>query len=557
MIMNEKRINSKKKVALLSNVTVDLIVSKLYRKYVFYLPEGFDTWVQEIINPASRLYKENVDAVVVLVDGTEARAWKNAEEGIARVTLWKQALSCLVTTILNIPVFVSTIDVRENKIKSLSERKLRYELENSWYQFVQGMVEEKNNVYLFDLADIISEIGRKQFYSNKMWYMSSMPYSRDGLNAVSIELDRVLSAAFSIRKKIITLDLDNTLWGGVIGEDGVDGIELSDHKEGQRYYDFQRQLLEMKNRGIVLAIDSKNNPKDAEVAIQTHPAMILKKDDFVSRKINWENKVLNLKAIERELNLTEGSFIFVDDNPVEREIVKGECPDILVADFPADTTELIGFAEDIWFDYCRPLRILGEDLKNTQMYHKELKRRHEMSKSLNLDDYIAKLEMIIDIHRMRPGELERVTQLIHKTNQFNVTTKRYTQAEIEQIAVNQDNAVYVVYSSDKYGDNGLISVIILKSSCDDVLIDTFLMSCRVMGRKLEEVIINELAVKCNGKKLIGEFIPTEKNTPVKEMYDRLAFTLVSDNDGHKMYELDTDGYQKKIFEVYKDIRYED
>ena len=417
------------------------------------------------------------------------------------------------------------------------------------------MIEEKGNIYLLDLADTIAEIGRKQFYSNKMWYMSSMPYSRGGLNAVSLEIDRALGSAFNSRKKIIALDLDNTLWGGVIGEDGVDGIELSDHKEGQRYYDFQRQLLEMKNRGIVLGIVSKNNVDDAEAAIQGHPAMLLRDDDFVSRKNNWENKAINLKAMEGELNLTEGGFIFIDDNPVERETVKGECPEMLVPDFPEDTTELLGFAEDIWFDYCRPLRVLGEDLKKTQMYQNEAKRKQEMSESLNLDDYIAKLEMVADIHRMRDSELDRVVQLINKTNQFNVTTKRYTQAEVEAIADDPNNSIYVVYSSDKYGDSGLISVIILIGSDIDVRIDTFLMSCRVMGRKLEDVIINELAEACKGRKLVGEFIPTAKNAPVQELYDRLGFEKVADEDGHKIYELKD--HQRQEFASYKEIKFED
>ena len=548
----------KKKVALLSNVTVDLITVKLKSKYEFYLPEGYDTWVQEVINPSSGLYNENLDAVVVLIDGTEARSWKSVDEAMERITLWKQAVTSLAEQIMTVPIFVSTVDIREGRIKSLSERKMRYELDNDWYQFVQGLIDARTNIYSIDIAETASIIGHKHFYSNKMWYMSSMPYSRDGLNAVSNEVDRALDSAFSSRKKIITLDLDNTLWGGVIGEDGIEGIELSDHKEGQRYYDFQRQLLEMKNRGIVLAVNSKNNPDDAEEAIQNHPAMLLRDDDFVSRKINWDNKALNLKTMESELNLTEGGFIFIDDNPVERETVKGECPDALVPDFPTDTTELIGFAEDIWFDYCRPMRVLKEDLKKTQMYQSEAKRKQDLSESLNLDDYIAKLEMVADIHRMRPEELERVTQLCNKTNQFNVTTKRYTQAEIEEIANNPNNGIYVVYSSDKYGDSGLISVIILIGEDVDVRIDTFLMSCRVMGRKLEDVIINELAAKNSTKKrMIGEFIPTAKNAPVKELYDRLGFSMVSDNDGHKTYVLPIENYKKQLFESYKEIRAKD
>ena len=545
----------KKKIALLSNVTVDLIIAKLRRKYEFYIPEGFDTWVQEVINPASGLYRESFEAVVVLLDGTEARGWKSIEEGQERVTLWKQALSALVGNISTVPVFVTTIDVRENRIKSLAERKYSLELENDWYQFVQSKVESQSNVYILDLADVIADYGRKQVYSNKMWYMSSMPYSRDGLNIVTTEIERVLDSTFTTRKKIIALDLDNTLWGGVVGEDGVEGIELSDHKEGQRYYDFQRQLLEMKNRGVILGVVSKNNEDDAEKAIQNHPAMLLRDDDFVSRKINWENKAVNLKSMEAELNLTEGGFIFIDDNPVERETVKGECTGMLVPDFPTDSTELLSFAEDVWFNYCRPLRVLGEDVNKTKMYQNEAKRKHEQETSLSLDDYIEKLEMVADIHRMRDSERERVVQLIGKTNQFNLTTKRYTASEIDEIENDKTNAIYVVHSSDKYGDNGLISVVILKENAEQVMIDTFLMSCRVMGRKLEDVIINELAGKYH-KKLIGEYIPTAKNAPVNDLYDRLGFKLITEDDKHKVYELDAEGYEKKHFDYYKEIRFE-
>ncbi len=546
----------KKKIALLSNVTVDLIVGKLRRKYDFYLPEGFDTWVQEAINPSSGLYSYKPDAVVVLLDGMEARSWKNSEEGMERVLLWKQALTAIASGITTVPVFVSTIAFQENRIRSLSERKYGCELENDWYQYAQGLTENRSNFYLFDLADTIAEVGRRQFYSNKMWYMSSMPYSRDGLNTVSKEIDRALDAAFTPRRKIIALDLDNTLWGGVVGEDGVEGIELSDHKEGQRYYDFQRQLLEMKKRGTILGIVSKNNEEDAEAAIREHPAMLLRDDDFVSRKINWENKAVNLKAMEAELNMTEGGFVFIDDNPVERETVKGECPEMLVPDFPEDTTQLLEFAEEIWLDHCRPLRVLSEDLKKTQMYQTEAKRKQELNQSLNLDDYIAKLEITADIHRMRPEELDRVAQLVNKTNQFNVTTKRYTRDEIEAIAKTPGNAVYVVYSSDKYGDSGLISVVILKSMTEAIRIDTFLMSCRVMGRKLENVIINELAAKI-GKKIVGEYCPTAKNAPVKDLYERLGFTKISEDDGHGLYEMDGANYTKKEYSIYKQIRFED
>ena len=548
--------DSKKKIALLSNITVDLIVAKLRRKYDFYLPEGFDTWVQEVINPASGLYNENIDSIIVLLDGTEVRSWKSIEDGESRLDLWKNALDVLVKSFKSVPIFISTIDIRENRIKSLAERTYRYYFENNWYQYIQELTENNDNVFVFDTADIIAEIGRKHFYSNKMWYMSSMPYSREGLEVVCNSIDNILESVFTPRKKIIVLDLDNTLWGGVIGEDGLEGIELSDHKEGQRFYDFQRQLLEIKNRGILLAINSKNNVDDAEEAINNHKAMLLHDDDFVCRKINWDNKSSNIKAMESELNLTEGGFIFIDDNPIEREIVGGECPEVIIPEFPEDTTELISFAENIWNKYCRPLRVLGEDLKKTEMYKNEVRRKQAKSQSLDIDDYIAKLEIEVDIHRMREDELDRVVQLINKTNQFNVTTKRYTKADVEGINNNSENRIYVVYSSDKYGDSGLISIIILTRHDSDVFIDTFLMSCRVMGRKLEDVIINEILSRLSGK-IIAEYIPTAKNAPVSALYDKLGFTLLNESeDGTKKYEMNLNDFNKKKFDNYKSIVFE-
>lgn len=549
--MSEKRI-----IALLSNITVDLVVGRLREKYNFYIPNGFDTWIQEVIYPASEIYSIRFDAIIVLLDGTEARSWRNADEGKDRITIWKQTVNMLVNLFEGTPIFVSTIDIRENRIISYAERRMKYEWENEWYQFIQAIAEEKSYVYVLDIVELITEIGRKRFYSNKMWYMSSMPYSREGLIAISNEIERALTAVFIVRKKIIVLDLDNTLWGGVIGEDGVDGIELSAHKEGQRYYDFQRQLLEMKNRGIVLAIDSKNNLADVETVINRHPSMLLRDGDFVSKKINWNNKAVNIKSIESELNLTEDGFIFIDDNPMERETVKNECPGVLVLDIPIDTTELIRFAENIWYDYCKPLRILSEDKVKTLMYQIEENRKREMAQSLNLDDYIKRLEMMIDMHKVRHNEIERVFQLINKTNQFNLTTKRYTYADLMSIINDPYSNIYVVCNSDKYGDNGLVSVIILKSSHNEMKIDTFLMSCRVMGRKIENVIINEIAGNSNGKKLIGEFIPTAKNTPVKDLYEELGFSLISNDNGHKIYEYDTACYEKKYFDYCKYVGFE-
>lgn len=548
----------KKHIALLSNITTNLICTKLKHDYDFYQPDGFDTWVQEVINPLSNLYSLNLDSIIVLLDGTESKSWKGIEEANERLSVWKSAFSTLVDNITSIPIFATTLDIQENRIKSFSERQNRVIIENDWSQFLHELVEERDNVFVIDLADIIYDHGRNLVYSNKMWYLSNMPFSRDGINVVCEEIKRALSSAFGSRRKIISLDLDNTIWGGVIGEDGIERIELSNHKEGQRYYDFQRQLLEMRKRGILLAINSKNNDSDAEEAIRNHPYMLLHDEDFVCKKINWQNKAVNIKEMETELNITEGGFIFIDDNPLERETIIGACPEVLVPSFPNDTSELLALAERIWFDYCKPLRVLCEDLQKTKMYQIENERKKEYLASLSLDEYVARLGIIVDIHLMRPSEFERVVQLFNKTNQFNLTTKRYSHEEVNSILNNPNNKIYVTCCSDKFGDSGLIAIIVLNEEPDRVTIDSFLMSCRVMGRMIENVIINEIAASYNSDVcLLGEYIPTSKNKPVEDLYERLGFTVISETHGQKKYELNLKDFKKKSFNVFKEIRFED
>lgn len=549
---------SKKRIALLANITADLIAAGLKKKYDVYIPEGYDTWMQEILDSESGIYRDSFDAVILLLDMTETRSWKDQDGVEERLSSWEQAVQALVGHFLSVPVFLSTLDVRQSRIRALFEPSGRMEPEEHWNQFIKELAESQSNVYVYDLQNWIADVGRNRFYSDKMWYLGSMPYSLEGLKTVTGEIDLLLRSTFEPRRKAIVLDLDNTLWGGVVGEDGVEGIELSDHKEGERFYDFQRQLLEMKKRGILLAVNSKNNMEDVLKVFDEHPYMLLKKEDFVSMKVNWQDKASNMKEIMEELNLTEGSFIFLDDNPMEREVVQGACPDVLIPKFPEDTTTLAVFAERLYDAYMRPLRLMEEDLKKTEMYQVEARRKQEYRLSLNLDDYIVKLEMTVEIHRMRENELERTAQLCGKTNQFNLTTKRYTAAQIRELTQDKDSAVYTVHARDKYGDHGLISVLILQQKGRAAYIDTFLMSCRVMGRKLEDAIIDKIALsyRSHVDKLIGEFIPTAKNRPVANLYDRLGFICTGEQDGSRSYEIDLGSYESRMPKIFKKVDFE-
>lgn len=399
--------------------------------------------------------------------------------------------------------------------------------ENYFLKQLQQLHGEGFRVYVLPVKETVTELGRKNFYSSKMWYVGSMPYSLKGLDSLAKLITRYISAVKGARKKCVVVDLDNTLWGGVVAEDGVNGIQLSNNKEGARYKDTQRILKRMKEQGVMIAVLSKNNPEDVE-PVFSHPDMVLQHEDFVAEIINWEPKTVNIRQLAKDLNIGLDSFVFLDDNPAEQERMKVECPEVSVIDFPRDTTRLPAVVAKVYDDYFFALEVTGEDKKKTEMYHSEEKRKAEMGNSVSMYDYLNRLEMTMDIHIMKPHEEKRVTQLVNKTNQFNLTTKRYSQEEIHALATGTASDILTVCLADKYGDQGLIAVLILKYDSTEAEIDTFLMSCRVMDRKVEHEIMAQIKtlLRAKGiKRIKASYIKTAKNTPVVDLYEKLNFNL--------------------------------
>lgn len=547
----------KREIFFLSNVTIDLISKKLQNKYEVVRSSGFDTWISEIMNEDSALYKRSFDAVIILIDGTVCRSWSDSVEAEEHFHLWKQALSVLCDREKTTPIFVSTIDVRLSRIYTLSEISDTVALMHDWISHIKNLQQGNKNLFLYNMQETITDIGRQEFYSDKMWYIGGMPFSKKGIAQIVVDIEAMLHTYYDSPRKVIVLDLDNTLWGGVIGEDGIDGIELSNHNEGQRFYDFQKRLLQMKDRGVLLAIASKNNEEDVEQVFAEHPYMLLKKEDFVLSKINWNSKSSNIKAMENDLNLSENAFCFIDDNPMERAIVSGECQEVLVLDFPEDTTQLSKFAEEFYHKNLRVVRTLEEDRHKTEMYRAEEKREGEKAASVNFADYILRLEIEIDIHAMREEEIERVAQLCGKTNQFNLTTIRYSIADIRQMRNEPGCEIFVACVRDKFGDSGLVSVMIVKQQETKLLIDSFLMSCRVMGRMIENVIMDEIVTfyseKCGIKTIVGAYIPTSKNKPVESLYSTLGFTETNADANHREYVCDVLHYHPMGHSMFKKV----
>lgn len=534
------------RIALLSNVTAEFLGEMLKKNDEIYLPAGYDTWQREMMLPTSGLYAFRPEAVVVLLYANAyPDVWTDMDRGLQLIDSWCESIRCFTAAFSSVPVFVSSLDISNICCRYGAERKLDCFFEDDFSKKLDRMHADGASVYEIPVRETAAEMGTGNFYSAKMWYMGSMPYSMKGLSALQDIISRYASVCKGAKKKCLAVDLDNTLWGGVIGEDGVDGIVLSDNKEGARYKDAQRLLKKMKDQGVMLAILSKNNPEDVE-PVYKHPDMILKHEDFVAESVNWESKTANIRLLAQDLNIGLDSFVFLDDNPAERERMKAECPEVSVIDFPKDSSLLPGVLARAYNDYFLKLEVTGEDLKKTAMYRSEVLRKEERQAAASVEDYLRNLGMKMTIHPMRPEEERRVTQLINKTNQFNLTTKRYSEEEVHAMATSSDTDVITVHMSDKYGEQGLVSVMILARDNEVAVIDSFLMSCRVMGRDAEKEILAQVGdyLSRRGIKTVkASFCRTAKNAPVLDLYDKLGFRHVS---GEILQVGDTKEYEASV-----------
>lgn len=380
------------------------------------------------------------------------------------------------------------------------------------------------NVYLVDLSAIQTSMG-DVFFDPKLYYIAKVPYSMSALPRIAQSVLDVIKAINGQIKKCVILDLDNTLWGGVIGDDGLGGIEIGDLGQGHAFSSFQLWLKELKNRGILLAVCSKNNEDTAKEPFLKHPDMILKLSDFSLFVANWEDKATNIKHIQKTLNIGMDSMVFIDDNAFERNLVRSIIPEIVVPELPNDPALYLDFLQKL--NLFEIASFSEEDIKRTEQYRAEAGRAKLQQQFATFDAYLQSLSMEATVAPFDPFHYARISQLTQRSNQFNLRTIRYTEAEISSIA--QDDRYITEYFSlkDKFGDHGLISVVILEKQTDSTLfVNEWLMSCRVLKRGMEEFIINKLieVARENGyTKIIGEYLPTPKNAMVAEIYAKLGF----------------------------------
>ena len=513
------------KVAVLSNVNMDP-VSRLLKGTPgneVYASQGYGNELGTLLNRQSPLYDFAPDMIFMMIDVMEVTQHAlQLSEAEAKISEWFSLFENAIDE--KIVYYVSDAYLYGFELDVVWDKSLKSKIESIWAEKRQDLTERHPNVRIFPYADIIRKLGEDNAFSPKMWYMGKILHTSAVHKAIASEIDHCIDLEQRTPKKVLLLDLDNTLWRGLAGEHDITPIVLSEDGVGLAYKNFQRAILQLKDQGVILGIVSKNNEEDALKIIDEHPHMVLRSGDFAVKRINWENKAGNIISISKELNVGMDSIVFVDDNPAERELTGMALKELTVPDFPERPEELTSFIADIYHKYFEKPVVTAEDKEKTSQYIANSERK-KLEESMDFEGYLKSLDM--KLIRVSAGKnKERFVQLINKTNQFNLTTRRITEQEAAEILGDDNTEVFLYRVTDKFGDNGIVAVGIIEYG-DEAVITEFTMSCRVMGRKIEDAIVSdfEAAAKNRGyKQLTGIYIPTEKNKPVRDLYPSLGYS---------------------------------
>ncbi len=495
-------------------------------------------YFQDINFLDSEYYKKQYDFTVIFLDGNillsslkSLDEIKNHIENITDNFLKNRTKGNLIFSNIHIMDYVNSLwnYNKKNNIK---------QIQNEINLFLNELAIKHERVFILDLLSIIEEFGVNSLYDTSTWIYGKNRFNKKGLNLISSEIFYLTNSILSNRKKCLVLDLDNTLWGGIVGEDGINGIQISTDGIGEIYKIFQEEILKIKNKGILLAICSKNNFEDAKEVFDKNPFMILKWDDFIIHKINWDLKSQNIQCIAKELNIGEDSLVFVDDNPMERKIVQKQtfC---VVPDFPDDILNLLDFIKKVDKKYFSIQNILEEDIRKTDQYKQNFERNKFEEKFENYIDFVNSLNVSLTVFKDKEDHIDRISQLTQKTNQFNFTTKRYSIDDI-RFFINSDE--YNIYSgtvSDKFGDFGIVILAIIKNDENIIIFDTFLMSCRVIGKLVEDKFLEFISKDCNKSMMVLEYFKTRKNVLVESRLEKMGFNPVKKSEEYKMYKIKT------------------
>lgn len=548
------------RLGVISNGTTKLIAPCLAATALRYgidltVIEGeFNQVFQEVLSPTSIIRSEKPDAILVALDyrgvpgldiGFTSNEGKAVSEALAYIDSICRALRQDVSAtviIQNIPYppmpFFGGLDARLP-----GSQRRRIDLFNSGLGALLGEVPG----ILFDVDGLARAVGYENWFSAKQWHMAKLPFSQAYTPIYTDHLMRLIGASRGASRKCLVLDLDNTLWGGVVGDDGLAGITLGQgDPTGEAYLAIQRVSKLLRERGILLAVCSKNDDSIARSVFREHPDMLLREEDISVFQANWKDKASNLEAIASALNISTNTLVFLDDNPAEREQVRQALPEVAVPELPDDPSSYPWLL--LAAGYFESASFTDDDRQRANQYLANAERAELAKSSRDINEYLLSLQMEVGFSPFDAAGRSRIAQLTSRSNQFNLTTRRYDEAAIAQWEENTSAFTLQVRLADRFSDNGMISVVICKLIGDAWDIDTWLMSCRVLNRRVEEAVLDTIVANARARganKLLGQYIPTDRNDLVKDHYHKLGFSLLSSDNNQETWELNLATYIPK------------
>lgn len=550
-----------KKIAVLSNVNMNYMIRLLKKEHQVYEAEGYGNELGILMNGQSSYHAFAPEITFLLMDLMELLGHdlyspgllgeRAAESGAApdrqqavekgpasRLREWfAQIDGCIRPGQI---YYLSDAWLWGPETGALPEVSLAQRLEGQWLEGLERLEQRHENVRVFPYRRIIGSLGEENSFSLKTWYLGKILHTNLAQRRLAEEIGRLAELEQRTPKKVLLVDLDNTLWGGLAGEREHTPLELSEEHQGLAYKNAQRVLQLMERAGVVLGIVSKNNEEDAMAVIREHPHMVLREQDFAIRRINWQPKHENIREIAHSLNLGLDSLVFWDDSPGERALVQQMLPQVEVPPFPDSPVELAPALAELYEKYFQKPRLTEEDRQKTRQYAENEQRNRLEEQTGDYDRFLRRLGIRAQV--LDPGpHMERLVQLVNKTNQFNLTTLRYSLEEMQKTVADPAKKVYLYRVEDCFGDYGIVSALIVSLAGGIPMVEEWVLSCRVMGKQVEDALLGHVEaelLRAGYTELRGRYVPTGKNRPVAELYDRLGYREVSRGEGgEKEYSL--------------------
>lgn len=516
-----------RRIALLSNVNMNAVIRQLGGEWQIYEAQGYGNELGTLMNPQSSYHAFGPEITFLVVDLMELSDHRMDGDAVETAAEnWFAGLESALDPKCVYYVNDALLWGPESEVAdALTDRAA---LERIWDERLYKLCGRRANVRVLPYRRMIRGLGEENAFSLKMWYMGRILLSGEAGKRLAALVSRKARLEGRTPKKVLALDLDNTLWGGLAGEHDGTPVILSDEHAGQAYKNLQRVILWMQRQGVILVIVSKNNPEDAEEILRNHPHMALRPDHFAAMRVNWEDKSENLRQIAEELNLGLDSFVFWDDSPQERLLVSRTLPEVTVPDFPGKAEELAPAMTAIYHEYFEKAALTAEDLNKTRQYADNEKRRGLQRSAAGFEDYLRQLRIVVT-REDAAARINRLTELLNKTNQFNLTTVRHDAGQVRAMLEDADKRVFLYGVRDCFGDYGAVAAVIADVSGEAAVLEEFVMSCRVMGKNIEQGILAHVEDSLRGEgfdRIRGLYVPTAKNKPTAGLYERAGYHKV-------------------------------